>query len=83
MENISQLGLQVRDKTAYPDILVISRIFQPKETVIGEYVYNRCLQDPDRIIVLAGGCAGDKKFDKSQQFPVYRWFNFRLGVITG
>ncbi|BAZ84070.1 glycosyltransferase family 4 protein [Dolichospermum compactum] len=75
MENISQLGSQVRDKTAYPDILVISRIFRPDEGIIGEYVYNRCLQDPDRVIVLAGGCAGDKKFDKSQQFPVYRWFN--------
>ena len=76
MENISQLGSQVRDKTAYPDILVISRTFCPEEAVIGEYVYNRCLQDPDRVIVLAGGCPGDKKFDKSQQFPVYRWFNF-------
>ncbi|MTJ12397.1 glycosyltransferase family 4 protein [Anabaena sp. UHCC 0187] len=76
MENISQLGSQIRDKTASPDILVISRIFRPKEAVIGEYVYNRCLQDPDRVIVLAGGCAGDKKFDQSQQFPVYRWFNF-------
>ncbi|MBE9260321.1 glycosyltransferase family 4 protein [Dolichospermum sp. LEGE 00246] len=76
MENISQLGSQVRHKTAYPDILVISRIFRPNEAVIGEYVYNRCLQDPDRVIVLAGSCAGDKKFDKSQQFPVYRWVNF-------
>ena len=75
MENISQLGSQVRDKTAYPDILVISRIFRPDEAMIGEYVYNRCLQDPDRVIVLAGGCGGDKKFDKSQQFPVYRWLN--------
>ncbi|MTJ51794.1 glycosyltransferase family 4 protein [Anabaena sp. UHCC 0253] len=77
MENISQLGSQVRDKTAYPDILVISRIFRPQDAVIGEYVYNRCLQDPERVIVLAGGCAGDKKFDKSQQFPVYRWLYFR------
>jgi phosphatidyl-myo-inositol dimannoside synthase len=75
MENISQLGSQVRDKTAYPDILVISQIFRPDEAVIGEYVYNRCLQDPDRVIVLASGCAGDKKFDKSQDFPVYRWFH--------
>ena len=58
MENISQLGSQVRDKTAYPDILVISRTFCPEEAVIGEYVYNRCLQDPDRVIVLAGGCPG-------------------------
>jgi glycosyltransferase involved in cell wall biosynthesis len=76
MENISQLGLQVRDKTAYPNILVISQIFRPEEAVIGEYVYNRCLQDPEQVIVLAGGFAGDQKFDQSQQFPVYRWFHF-------
>ena len=76
MENISQLGLQVRDKTAYPNILVISQIFRPEEAVIGEYVYNRCLQDPEQVIVLAGGFAGDQKFDQSQKFPIYRWFHF-------
>ncbi|MBD2293436.1 glycosyltransferase family 4 protein [Anabaena sphaerica FACHB-251] len=80
MEHISQLGTQIRENTAYPDILVISRIFQPQEAVIGEYVYNRCLQDPDRVIVLAAGCCGDKIFDKAQQFPVYRWTNFSLWV---
>ncbi|AFZ23837.1 glycosyltransferase [Cylindrospermum stagnale PCC 7417] len=73
MEHISQLGTQIRDKTAYPDILVISRSFRPQDAVIGEYVYNRCLQDPDRVIVLAAGCLGDKVFDQAQQFPVYRW----------
>lgn len=76
MEHISQLGTQIREKTAYPDILVISHTFQPQEAAIGEYVYNRCLQDPDRVIVLAAGCCGDKIFDKTQQFPVYRWPNF-------
>lgn len=73
MEHISQLGTQIRDKTAYPDILVISRSFRPQDAVIGEYVYNRCLQDPDRVIVLAAGASGDKVFDQAQQFPVYRW----------
>jgi len=73
MEHISQLTAKIREKTAYPDILVISRIFLPKEAVIGEYIYNRCLQDPERVIVLAAGCSGDKVFDQSQQFPVYRW----------
>jgi phosphatidyl-myo-inositol dimannoside synthase len=78
MENISQVGKQIREKTGDPDILVISRIFQPQASVIGEYVYNRCLQDPDRIIVLAASCYGDKIFDKLQQFPVYRWPNLSL-----
>jgi glycosyltransferase involved in cell wall biosynthesis len=73
MENISQLQAQIQDKTAYPDILVISRFFLPKQDGIGEYIYNRCLQDPERVIVLAAGCLGDKIFDKAQEFPVYRW----------
>ena len=73
MEHISQLAAKVRDKTAFPDILVISRSFLPQEAVIGEYIYNRCLQDPERVIVLAAACCGDKVFDQAQQFPVYRW----------
>ncbi|HLP87903.1 MAG TPA: glycosyltransferase family 4 protein [Nostocaceae cyanobacterium] len=83
MEHISQLGSQIREKAAYPDILVISRIFQPQEAVIGEYVYNRCLQDPERIIVLTTGCTGDKTFDQAQEFPVYRWpnFGFSRGIL--
>ncbi|MEH2035025.1 glycosyltransferase family 4 protein [Nostoc sp.] len=74
MEHISQLTAEIRDKAAYPDILVISRIFMPKEAVIGEYIYNRCLQDPERVIVLAASCSGDRVFDEGQQFPVYRWY---------
>lgn len=74
MENISRIRATIRDKTAsYPDILVISRSFQPKEGGIEEYIYNRCLQDPERVIVLAASCIGDKQFDKAQKFPVYRW----------
>ncbi|MBD2445758.1 glycosyltransferase family 4 protein [Nostoc sp. FACHB-152] len=77
MEHISQLATTVREKDAYPDILVISRLFLPKEAVIGEYLYNRCLQDPERVIVLTASCAGDKKFDQTQQFPIYRWPSFQ------
>ncbi|MDZ7963108.1 MAG: glycosyltransferase family 4 protein [Aulosira sp. DedQUE10] len=73
MEHISQLAGNVREQTALPDILVISRSFLPKEARIGEYIYNRCLQDPERVIVLAAGCSGDKVFDQAQKFPIYRW----------
>ncbi|MBD2211846.1 glycosyltransferase family 4 protein [Calothrix sp. FACHB-156] len=73
MEHISQLAGNVREQTALPDILVISRSFLPKEAIIGEYIYNRCLQDPERVIVLAASCSGDKAFDQAQKFPIYRW----------
>lgn len=85
MENISHLSTKVRDKTADPDILVISSLFLPKQSVIGEYVYNRCLQDPERVVVLAAGCPGDQVFDQEQKFSVYRWINLRywLGNFLG
>jgi phosphatidylinositol alpha-1,6-mannosyltransferase len=78
MEHISQLGTQIQEKTANPEILVISRFFRPAEAVIGEYVYNRCLQDPDKIIMLAASCSGDRIFDQAQKFPVYRWPNLHV-----
>lgn len=40
--------MQNSDKS--PKILVISRTFLPKEGGIEEYVYNRCLQDPQQVI---------------------------------
>lgn len=85
MENISQLPTKIRDHTASPDILVISHLFLPKKAVIGEYLYNRCLQDPERVVVLAAGCSGAQVFDQAQQFPVYRWPNSRywLGGFLG
>ncbi|MGH1396765.1 MAG: glycosyltransferase family 4 protein [Trichormus sp.] len=85
MEHVSQLATKIREKTASPDILVISRLFLPQEAVIGEYLYNRCLQDPEQVIVLTASCAGDQVFDASQQFPVYRWPNSRywLGGFLG
>ncbi|WP_026731535.1 glycosyltransferase family 4 protein [Fischerella sp. PCC 9605] len=73
MEQISSRVATIRDKTASPDILVICRTFLPTEGGIEEYIYNRCLQDTERVIVLTAGCAGDKDFDRSQRFPVYRW----------
>lgn len=78
MEHISQIDAKVEDKTASPDILVISCSFLPSLAGIGEYIYNRCLQDPEKVIVLAAGCSGDKAFDASCQFPVYRWSNPRF-----
>jgi phosphatidylinositol alpha-1,6-mannosyltransferase len=72
MQNLSQLDTSVGNKTTSPDILVISRTFLPKEGGIEEYVYNRCLQDPERVIVLAASCPGDRDFDRSQPFPVHR-----------
>ncbi|ALF55999.1 glycosyl transferase family 1 [Nostoc piscinale CENA21] len=85
MEHISQLAPNIREKTSCPDILVISRQFLPQEAVISEYIYNRCVQDPERIIVLAASCVGDKKFDETQRFPIYRWPNsqYWLGGFWG
>jgi len=80
MAQISQLGTEIRHKAvANPSILITSRTFSSQTNGIGEYVYNRCLQDPDQVIVLAAGCTGDKKFDRGQLFPVYRWPVFLSG----
>ncbi|MBD2293062.1 glycosyltransferase family 4 protein [Anabaena sphaerica FACHB-251] len=70
--------IQKSDKLS--KILVISRAFFPKEGGIEEYVYNRCLQDPQQVIVLASSYPGDKAFDQEQAFAVYRWF---LPTIPG
>jgi glycosyltransferase involved in cell wall biosynthesis len=55
-------------------ILVISRTFLPKEGGIEEYVYNRSLQDPQQVIVLAAPYTNDRTFDQQQPFPVHRWW---------
>ena len=68
------------------DILVISRVFPPDAGGIQEYAYNRCLQDPDRIMVLSSNCAGDESFDRVQSFPIYRWSipaRSRFGKLGG
>ncbi len=60
-------------ETKKPKILVVSRTFYPKEGGIEEYVYNRCLQDPEQVMVLSASLTGDRAFDDAQDFPVYRW----------
>jgi glycosyltransferase involved in cell wall biosynthesis len=72
--SISSLpSIPTAKQSKQPDILVISRVFFPDAGGIQEYAYNRCLQDPDRVIVLTSGCAGDQSFDRVQPFPIYRW----------
>ncbi|MBF2016860.1 MAG: glycosyltransferase family 4 protein [Rivularia sp. T60_A2020_040] len=75
MQNISDIESSISKEAAYyRDILVVSRTFLPKEGGIEEYVYNRCLQNPERIIMLAASFKGDQKFDQVQDFSVHRWY---------
>jgi glycosyltransferase involved in cell wall biosynthesis len=76
MQELYPTSLPKADPIASPDILVVSRTFLPDPGGIQEYVYNRCLQDCDRIIVLTAGCPGDKSFDQQQPFAIYRWPDF-------
>lgn len=73
MQITSKIDIFTKAAKTNPDILVISRTLLPKEGGIEEYIYNRCLQDPEQIIVLASGCPGDKDFDNNQSFPIFRW----------
>lgn len=73
MQGLSQLDVSVVGKAQEPDILVVSRVFPPDPGGIQDYTYNRCLQDPDRVIVLTAAYPEDRIFDRTQPFPVYRW----------
>ncbi|AKG20660.1 glycosyltransferase family 4 protein [Calothrix sp. 336/3] len=73
MENISHIQLKITDKVTSPDILVISSQFLPQNSEISEYIYQRCRQEPERVVVLTSSCQADISFDKVQDFPVYRW----------
>ncbi|MFH7027943.1 MAG: glycosyltransferase family 4 protein [Heteroscytonema crispum UTEX LB 1556] len=73
MEKLLELDTLKATAPPSPDILVISRTFFPKEGGIEEYVYNRCLQDPKRIILLTASYPGDVAFDAVQPFRIYRW----------
>jgi phosphatidylinositol alpha-1,6-mannosyltransferase len=72
MSSYSSLSVTT-EQSAQPDILVVSRVFFPDAGGIQEYVYNRCLQDPERIIVLTSACSGDEAFDPTQPFTIVRW----------
>ncbi len=54
-------------------VLVVSRVFLPKEGGIEDYAYNRCLQDPSEVIVLTSQVSNSSTFDGRQSFPIYRW----------
>jgi glycosyltransferase involved in cell wall biosynthesis len=73
--NSPQLNKGARPKR---DILVVSRVFPPDPGGIQEYVYNRCLQDSNRVVVLSAHCSGDAGFDIQQNFPVHRWVGAAL-----
>jgi glycosyltransferase involved in cell wall biosynthesis len=70
-------------KTVRREILVVSRVFPPDPGGIQEYTYNRCLQDRDRIAVLAANCSGAEFFDREQDFPIHRWPGNSVGRIKG
>jgi glycosyltransferase involved in cell wall biosynthesis len=84
MQNLSQ-NTVIKQKNISPDILIISRTFFPKEGGIEEYVYNRCLQDPERVIVLAATVPGSEAFDQTQPFPIHRWYlpKFFTSIFLG
>ncbi|MBE9215132.1 glycosyltransferase family 4 protein [Plectonema cf. radiosum LEGE 06105] len=84
MQNISHIeSSRSKEAAYYRDILVVSRTFLPKEGGIEEYVYNRCLQNPERIIMLAASFQGDKEFDQVQDFSVHRWYLPNIPRIFG
>lgn len=56
------------------DILVVTRTFFPTEGGIEEYIYNRCLQNPDRVILLTANCAEAQACNSQEPFPTYRWW---------
>ena len=71
MDSISKRQTKTND--VLRTTLVVSRIFFPRTGGIEEYAYNRCLQNPENVMVLAAGCPGDRNFDEQQPFPIYRW----------
>ncbi len=72
MKNLNLPQLNKGDQSKR-DILVVSRVFPPDPGGIQEYIYNRCLQDPERIVVLSAHCSGDIGFDQQESFPIHRW----------
>ncbi|MEM1368312.1 MAG: glycosyltransferase family 4 protein [Cyanobacteria bacterium P01_H01_bin.15] len=65
---------QKKIHSAYrPDILIVSRVFHPEPGGIQDYVYSRCLETPERVVVLTANCPDAISFDQAQSFRVYRW----------
>ncbi|HEY9823992.1 MAG TPA: glycosyltransferase family 4 protein [Stenomitos sp.] len=70
-------------KESQRNILIVSRVFLPDPGGIQEYVYNRCLQDRDQVIVLSAACPESASFDQIQPFPIHRWSGGWVGHIKG
>ena len=73
----------IKEEISSPDILVVSRTFFPKEGGIEEYVYSRCLQNPERTILLTATFTGYQDFDQNQDFPVHRWYLPKVPRLFG
>ncbi|MEL6333659.1 MAG: glycosyltransferase family 4 protein [Cyanobacteria bacterium J06626_26] len=73
LDSCYPLNLAV-SQTSQRHILVITRTFLPAEGGIEEYVYSRCLQDPDKVILLTAGSCDTSFFDNQQPFLIYRWW---------
>jgi phosphatidyl-myo-inositol dimannoside synthase len=73
MQHVSQFNAPIKSTITSPEILVITDIFLPQESGNSEYIYSRCLEDYERVLLLAPECENDKEFDKKQIFPIYRW----------
>ena len=84
MQNTSSSEtITIQEETSAPDILVVSRTFFPKEGGIEEYVYNRCLQNPQKTILLTATFEGYQDFDKNQEFRVHRWYLPKIPRLFG
>ncbi len=83
MQNILSIDTSAIKEDSAPDILVVSRTFLPKEGGIEEYVYNRCLQNPERVIMLAAAFAGYEEFDRDRNFIVHRWHLPKIPRLFG
>jgi phosphatidyl-myo-inositol dimannoside synthase len=73
MQHASSFNASITSAITSPEILVITDKFLPQESGISEYIYNRCLEDYENILLLAPECPDDKEFDKKQNFTIYRW----------
>ncbi len=83
MQNLSLDKTTIKEKISSPDILVVSRTFFPKEGGIEEYVYSRCLQNPQEVIMLTATFAGYQDFDRKQKFSVHRWYLPKVPRLFG
>jgi glycosyltransferase involved in cell wall biosynthesis len=70
-------------RDAAREVLVVTRTFLPDPGGIQEYVYQRCLQETQRLVLLTSGYPSDRAFDQQQVFPIYRWPVLDLAPYLG